>query len=84
MQAISYVDCALWDIRCKAAKLPLYKMLGGKVQKQIRAYANTAGYPQDLESVRAAGKDLTERGFTAIKWGIAYGPAQGEEGMKRP
>jgi len=83
MQAISYVDCALWDIRCKAAKLPLYKMLGGKVQKQIRAYANTAGYPQDLESVRAAGKDLMEKGFTAIKWGIAYGPAQGEEGMRK-
>lgn len=83
MQAISYVDCALWDIRCKAAKLPLYKMLGGKVQKKIRAYANTAGYPQDLESVETAGKDLTNKGFTAIKWGIAYGPAQGEGGIKK-
>lgn len=83
MQAISYVDCALWDICAKAAGLPLYKMLGGKVQKRIRAYANTAGYPQDEESIRNAVADLKSRGFTAIKWGVSYGPAAGDEGMKK-
>lgn len=83
MQAISYVDCALWDIRAKACGMPLYKLLGGKVQRRVRAYANTAGYPQDPESVVEAVKDLKARGFTAIKWGVSYGPAAGDEGMRK-
>ena len=27
--------------------------------------------------------DLKARGFTAIKWGVSYGPADGEAGMKK-
>lgn len=83
MQAISYVDTALWDIRAKYLGQPLHKLLGGCVQSKIRAYANTAGYPQDPESVVREVKKLKEQGFTAIKWGISYGPAAGEEGMKK-
>ncbi|MGI6326440.1 MAG: enolase C-terminal domain-like protein [Saccharofermentanales bacterium] len=83
MQAISYVDCALWDIRAKCLGQPLYKLLGGKVQDKIRAYANTAGYPQDPESVAREASKLVEEGYTAIKWGVAYGPAAGITGMKR-
>lgn len=83
MQAISYVDCALWDIRAKACGLPLYKLLGGKVQQKVRAYTNTAGYPQDKESIVSAVKALTGQGYTAIKWGVSYGPAAGDEGMRK-
>ena len=83
MQAIGYVGCALWDIRAKACGLPLYKLLGGRVQKKIRAYANTAGYPQDPESIVAEVRDLKDRGFTAIKWGVSYGPTAGDAGMKQ-
>jgi len=83
MQAISYVDCALWDIRAKACGLPLYKLLGGKVQAKIAAYANTAGYPQDPETIVEAVTDLKRRGFTAIKWGVCYGPAAGDAGIKK-
>ena len=83
MQAISYVDCALWDIKAKACGLPLYRLLGGKVQERVPVYANTAGYPQDPDSIVAAVRDLTARGFKAIKWGVSYGPAAGDEGMKK-
>ncbi len=83
MQAISYVDCALWDIRAKACGLPVWKLLGGRVQRRIRAYANTAGYPQEPEQIAAAVRELKAQGFTAIKWGVSYGPAAGEAGMKK-
>jgi len=82
MQAISYVDIALWDILAKSLNLPLYRLLGGKVQDRIRAYANTAGYPQDSESIEKAIISLMEEGYTAVKWGICYGPAHGDEGMR--
>lgn len=38
--AISAIDIALWDIKGKALGVPVYKLLGGKVQPKLRAYAS--------------------------------------------
>ena len=38
--AISALDIALWDIKGKSLGVPVYKLLGGKVRSQLRAYAS--------------------------------------------
>ena len=36
--AVSAIEFALWDIAGKAAGVPVYKLLGGKVRDQVRVY----------------------------------------------
>ena len=36
--AVSAIEMALWDVAGKAANLPIYKLLGGKVRDRVRVY----------------------------------------------
>lgn len=38
--AMSAIDTALWDIKGKALGLPVYQLLGGKVNEKLRTYAS--------------------------------------------
>lgn len=40
MAGISGIDIALWDIRGKALGVPVYQLLGGKTNNELRAYAS--------------------------------------------
>ena len=75
--AVSAIEMALWDIAGKAAGLPVYKLLGGKVRDKVRVYNGGVRFPlgghspedyaANMAKMKAAGE-----GFTIIKQGVGF------------
>lgn len=74
--ALSGIDMALWDIRGKAAGMPLYELLGG-TRRRLPAYAGgiALGY-QPKESLANEAQGYIESGYKALKLRLGDGAAQ--------
>jgi galactonate dehydratase len=70
LSAMSAIEQALWDIKGKVAGLPVYELLGGRCHDRIKLYANGPSGASPEEYADSA-RSLVERGFTAMKTGIA-------------
>ena len=44
MRGLSAIDMALWDLKAKRLKVPLYDLLGGLSREKIKVYNTCAGY----------------------------------------
>lgn len=87
--AVSGLEMALWDLLGKAAGQPVYNLLGGRVEPDLRAYTYLYPHADDLDNLAysdasaAAERALYYRdlGFTALKFDPAgpyttYDPRQ--------
>jgi L-alanine-DL-glutamate epimerase-like enolase superfamily enzyme len=66
--ALAGIDLALWDIKGKAANLPVYRLLGG-TRKSVLAYA-TGGYYREDTRVDGFAEEMASfvaKGYTAVK-----------------
>ncbi|WP_119157352.1 D-mannonate dehydratase ManD [Caldimonas tepidiphila] len=65
MTAIAGVDTALWDIKAKAAGMPLYQLLGGASRNGVMVYGHANG--RDIEETVDRVLAYAEMGYKAIR-----------------
>jgi L-alanine-DL-glutamate epimerase-like enolase superfamily enzyme len=75
--AVSAIEMALWDIAGKAAGIPVYKLLGGKVRDKVRAYNGGVRFPMNGSSPQDYADNMTRmkaspEKFSIIKAGIGF------------
>ena len=64
--AMAAVDIALWDIKAKAAKEPLWRFLGGH-DARARVYAGGIDLEMPIDKLAKQTDENLEKGFRAIK-----------------
>jgi L-alanine-DL-glutamate epimerase-like enolase superfamily enzyme len=82
--AVSAIEMALWDIAGKAAGLPVYKLLGGKVRDHVRVYNGGVRFPMSGQSPEDYAANMVQmksakEGFTIIKQAIGFHSAMVSE-----
>jgi L-alanine-DL-glutamate epimerase-like enolase superfamily enzyme len=75
--AVSAIEMALWDIAGKAANLPVYMLLGGKIRDRVRCYNGGVRFPRNgstLKDYEEWGASIREskEGFTIVKQGFGF------------
>lgn len=84
-KAVAGIDAALWDIKAKALGVPVYELLGGPTRDRVRLYwshcgtsrahfSDILGTPplRTFDDVAKLGREVVERGFTALKTNIVF------------
>jgi D-galactarolactone cycloisomerase len=76
IQGLSGIDIALWDLKGKHFRVPCYRLLGGPLRTEVKAYATglyrrKSGDPIKYLAREAAG--YVEDGFSAVKLKVGFG-----------
>ena len=63
--AMSGVDMALWDIKGRQARMPVYQLLGGKMREAADCYSHASG--AEIEDTLDSARALIEKGFRHVR-----------------
>lgn len=84
---VSGIDIALWDLAGKIIGLPIYRLIGGPIRKEVPVYSHgSIGDMSDKAACRAWAQQVKSapEGFTAFKFGFgAPGGGAGFAGETR-
>ena len=86
--AMAAIDTACWDIKGKALNVPVYKLIGGKTNKKLRAYASQLQFGwrtliekndaltllYDPEDYYKVVKDAVAEGYDSVKIDPVFAP----------
>ena len=68
--AISAIDMALWDLKGKLLGLPLYKLLGGKLQERLPVCASSHPRSHTIDAMAKELADHIASGYQLVKVGF--------------
>ena len=88
--AMAAIDTACWDIKGKALNVPVYKLIGGKTNKKLRAYASQLQFGwrtliekndaltllYDPKDYYDVVKDAMAEGYDAVKIDPVFAPLE--------
>lgn len=80
-RSLSAIDEALWDLKGKAAGVPVYELLGGKTG-DVSAYA-TFPHAKPIDELIEAGDWLAEKGFETMKIVVGHDLETDRERIRR-
>jgi galactonate dehydratase len=72
ISVLSGIECALWDLKGKALKVPVYQLLGGPAHDKLRIYASAGSSLWPMEKMVRRIHRFVGKGYTAIKTGTGY------------
>jgi D-galactarolactone cycloisomerase len=74
IESLSGVDIALWDLKARAAGLPLATLLGGS-PGPVATYVSPGGFQDHPDKSARAARAFLDEGYTAIKLKVGRGLA---------
>jgi L-alanine-DL-glutamate epimerase-like enolase superfamily enzyme len=72
--ALTGIEIALWDVKGKALKTPVYELLGGKFRNKIWMYCDCQVDPgMEFDDIEQVVHGVLAKGFTALKVDLDIG-----------
>jgi L-alanine-DL-glutamate epimerase-like enolase superfamily enzyme len=82
IMTLSAVDNALWDLRGKILRKPVYEIIGNVDRPQLPVYSRV-GEGIDMNEARRIARERYDLGQKHQKWYFVYGPKDGKEGLQK-